>query len=139
MLWDAILLFCFPCLVLYLENSIYTILILITLGIIWFSYSIRILFVYDDLIKITYPLRFILKRKFKEKTIYYTDISNVKFYRGRIETFVFYVKDKRSHKDKPKRYFLWLDVGKRKRDELVKYLLSKDIEVTNKPKTVYYY
>ena len=134
MLLDTILIFCFPCLVLFLTNSVFVIIILIFLGCFWFGFSIRTLCIYDQEIRIFFPLRFKLFFLKREKIIPYSDIKEIILYHGRVEEVRIILSNEYNILKKERYFFFWLDIRADKREKLLSFFREKDIKVIIKPK-----
>lgn len=133
---DSILLFCFPCVTLFFIKSIFEgILVLLILGYLWFAFTIRIFYVYEEGIKIVFPLRF--KFTYIKRNIFipYSEIKKVILCNGRIEEIrIVLFKERNFFGKKINDYFFfWLDIRIKKRNKLLSFFKEKGIELIIKP------
>jgi hypothetical protein len=101
----------------------------------WFAFAIRQFYVYEDGVKISFPLRFKPIYKKREIFISYSEIKEVHFHSGRVERIqiLLFRKCDFLWLKRNDTFFLWLDVRRKKRNAIIRFIKTKDIKIIVKP------
>ncbi len=120
---------------------IHIIIIILIISYIWLAYTIRLFYVYDNGVKIVFPLRFKPIYKSREIFISYDEIKEIRLFVDRVETIriISFRKYNFFRLIKNHTFFLWLDARLKKRNAILNFFKTKNIKIIIKPSWAKHY
>jgi len=102
----------------------------------WFAFAIRVFYIYEDGVKIFFPLRFKPLYKKREIFIPYSEMAKINFYNLHFYEHIQIVLLPKciflGFKIK-KKFSLWLDAKLEKRNAIMRFLIEKGVKIVVRP------